>query len=211
MKSHLSADFRIEWGRSSPRIFVGPNSSPFLWLKVSLSSQQTIHTSPTDTKDPSDFDLGSIAARRGVCQVDDFGSSDLWKWSKWSATVAGRVESLNMIKWWGLRIFPAIDVGENCRMKWSHTMRWEKKVYIYIEYISHIERIFLSWNWFLSHRRRHWTVPMELLMSGFHSRLGSQDVSRRIDGGVWKLVRSVFWDLFQKTGNRWNNIQQYVC
>lgn len=105
MKSHLSANFRMEWGSSTPRVFVGPKPSPFLSLKVSLPSQQTINTLPTDTKDPSDFDLGSIAARRGVHQFDDFGSSDLWKWSKWSATVVGRVESLNMIKWSGLRIF----------------------------------------------------------------------------------------------------------
>lgn len=145
MKSHLSANFRIEWGRSSPRIFVGPNSSPFLSLKVSLSSQQTINASPTDTKDPSDFDLGSIAARRGVCQFDDFGSSDLWKWSKWSVSWQGRIFKHDQMI--GFENFPAIDVGENCKMKWSHTRWWEKRfVYTYIyTNISHIEQVFCLW------------------------------------------------------------------
>lgn len=79
-------------------------------------------------------------------------------------------------------------------------------VYIYIHKHITYRASFLSLNWFLSHRRPHWTVPHGpitlgwLLMSGFHSRLGSQDVSRRVDGGGWKLVRSVFWDLFQKPG-----------
>ncbi len=52
-------------------------------------------------------------------------------------------------------------------------------------------------------------------MSGFHPWLGSQDVSRRVDGGGWgELVRSlfffVFWDRFQKARNQWNNVHQ-IC
>ncbi len=74
-----------EVAKHSKGFLLDQKNAPFLQLNFPLLSQQTIVTlhrqNPTipDTKVPSDFDLGSIAPRRGVCQFDDFESSDQGK------------------------------------------------------------------------------------------------------------------------------------